>query len=78
MSSESDETIPALPTKVPKIKQHLTGSFSTFAAVKSLNRSVDIESDLQTLGLYYADVDRFKQKIEYNVIGRDLFRVCAR
>lgn len=40
-------------------------------AVNALNASVDIETDLESSG-YQVDVDRFKQKIQYIPLQRDL------
>ncbi|KZF19861.1 DUF663-domain-containing protein [Xylona heveae TC161] len=42
------------------------------AAVKSLNSSIDIESDVPAAGLLQVSVDRFKQKIEYIVAKKDI------
>ncbi|KAK4164993.1 hypothetical protein QBC43DRAFT_316504 [Cladorrhinum sp. PSN259] len=41
------------------------------AAIKSLNESVDIETEIQT-GPFRVPVDRFKQKLQYIPLARDL------
>jgi pre-rRNA-processing protein TSR1 len=42
------------------------------AAVKSLNASLDIEQEVPEEGVIRTDIDRFKQKIQYVVLKRDL------
>ncbi|KAI9839528.1 MAG: hypothetical protein M1819_002154 [Sarea resinae] len=42
------------------------------AAVRSLIASVDLELDTPTEGLLRANIDRFKQKLEFVVVKRDL------
>ena len=42
------------------------------AAVRSLNGSLDIDAEVPEEGLLRTDIDRFKQKIQYVVVKRDL------
>lgn len=42
------------------------------AAVRSLDGSLDIESEVPTEGLARIDIDRFKQKVQYVIVKRDL------
>lgn len=42
------------------------------AAVRQLNSSIDVEMDVPEEGIFRTDVDRFKQKIQYVVLKRDL------
>lgn len=42
------------------------------AAVQQLSGSLDVETDVTSEGLVHTTVDRFKQKIEYIVLSRDL------
>jgi pre-rRNA-processing protein TSR1 len=42
------------------------------AAVKQLNASLDIETDVPAQGILRTEVDRFKQKLQYIIPGRDL------
>lgn len=44
-------------------------------AVKALNSSIDIELEVPAAGLVTANIDRFKQKIEYILVQRDLIPV---
>lgn len=45
------------------------------AAVRLLSRSLDIDTEIPEEGLVRTDIDRFKQKIQYVVLKRDLV-VC--
>lgn len=45
---------------------------SSAAAVRSLNTSLDIEEEVPEAGWTRVNVDRFKQKIQYLVVQRDL------
>ncbi|PVH99259.1 DUF663-domain-containing protein [Periconia macrospinosa] len=45
---------------------------SSAAAVRSLNTSLDIEEEVPDAGCARVNVDRFKQKIQYLVVQRDL------
>lgn len=42
------------------------------AAVRSLSNSLDIETEIPEEGLLRTDIDRFKQKIQYVMVKRDL------
>jgi pre-rRNA-processing protein TSR1 len=42
------------------------------AAVRLLSGSLDIETEIPDEGLVRTDIDRFKQKIQYVVLKRDL------
>ncbi|KAF2017261.1 DUF663-domain-containing protein [Aaosphaeria arxii CBS 175.79] len=50
----------------------LCGDVSASAAVKSLNSSLDIEDEVPEAGWIRTTVDRFKQKVQYLVVQRDL------
>lgn len=50
----------------------LCSDISTAAAARSLNASLDIEEEVPEAGWTRTDVDRFKQKIQYLVVKRDL------
>jgi pre-rRNA-processing protein TSR1 len=45
---------------------------STAAAVRSLNSSLDLEDEVPEAGWTRTDVDRFKQKLQYLVVKREL------
>lgn len=51
----------------------LCGTAEAAAAVKSLNKSLDIDVDVQDEGRTRVQVDRFKQKLAYTVVRRELF-----
>ena len=42
------------------------------AAVRLLSGSLDIETEVPEEGLFRTDIDRFKQKVQYVVLKRDL------
>jgi pre-rRNA-processing protein TSR1 len=50
----------------------LCSDASAAAAVRSLNASLDIEEEVPEAGWTRTDVDRFKQKVQYLVVQRDL------
>ncbi|ORY11599.1 hypothetical protein BCR34DRAFT_673738 [Clohesyomyces aquaticus] len=50
----------------------LCGDVSTAAAVRSLNSSLDVEVEVPDAGWIRAEVERFKQKVQYLVVKRDL------
>jgi pre-rRNA-processing protein TSR1 len=50
----------------------LCSDTSSAAAVRSLNSSLDIEEEVPEAGCMRTDVDRFKQKVQYLVVQRDL------
>ncbi|KAH7116836.1 hypothetical protein B0J11DRAFT_102196 [Dendryphion nanum] len=50
----------------------LCSDASSASAVRSLNLSLDIEEEVPEAGWVQTDVDRFKQKIQYLVVKRDL------
>ncbi|PSN69128.1 DUF663-domain-containing protein [Corynespora cassiicola Philippines] len=50
----------------------LCADVSAAAAVRSLNSSLDIEEDVPEAGWTRTTVDRFKQKVQYLVVKRDL------
>lgn len=50
----------------------LCSDVSSASAVRSLNAALDIEEEVPEAGLVRANVERFKQKIQYLVVSRDL------
>jgi pre-rRNA-processing protein TSR1 len=50
----------------------LCADISTAAAARSLNASLDIEEEVPEAGWTRTNVDRFKQKLQYLVVKRDL------
>jgi pre-rRNA-processing protein TSR1 len=50
----------------------LCSDISTAAAARSLNASLDIEEEVPEAGWTRTNVDRFKQKLQYLVVNRDL------
>ncbi|KAF1940689.1 DUF663-domain-containing protein [Clathrospora elynae] len=50
----------------------LCSDVSAAAAVRSLNSSLDIEDEVPEAGWTRTNVDRFKQKVQYLVVKRDL------
>ncbi|KAH7359947.1 hypothetical protein BKA66DRAFT_426479 [Pyrenochaeta sp. MPI-SDFR-AT-0127] len=50
----------------------LCSDVSAAAAVRSLNVSLDIEEDVPEAGWTRTNVDRFKQKVQYLIVKRDL------
>lgn len=50
----------------------LCGDVSASAAVRSLNASLDITEEVPDAGWVRTNVDRFKQKVQYLVVQRDL------
>ncbi|RFU25399.1 hypothetical protein B7463_g10934, partial [Scytalidium lignicola] len=42
------------------------------AAIRSLNGSLDIEADVPAEGFARVDIDRFKQKVQYVILRRDI------
>jgi pre-rRNA-processing protein TSR1 len=50
----------------------LCSDVSAAAAVRSLNSSLDIEEEVPEAGWTHTNVDRFKQKVQYLVVQRDL------
>ncbi|KAH4923380.1 hypothetical protein HBI79_171950 [Parastagonospora nodorum] len=50
----------------------LCSDISTAAAARSLNAALDIEEEVPEAGWTRTNVDRFKQKIQYLVVKRDL------
>jgi pre-rRNA-processing protein TSR1 len=50
----------------------LCADISTAAAARSLNASLDIDDEVPEVGVANANVDRFKQKIQYLIVKRDL------
>lgn len=50
----------------------LCSDVSTAAAVRSLNSSLDIEEEVPEAGWTRTSVDRFKQKVQYLIVKRDL------
>jgi pre-rRNA-processing protein TSR1 len=50
----------------------LCADISTAAAARSLNASLDIDEEVPEVGVASANVDRFKQKIQYLVVKREL------
>jgi pre-rRNA-processing protein TSR1 len=50
----------------------LCADISTTAAARSLNASLDIEDEVPEVGWASTNVDRFKQKIQYMVVKREL------
>lgn len=50
----------------------LADDVSAKLAVRSLNAGLDIEEDVPEAGVARVVVDRFKQKVQYLVVGRDL------
>ncbi|KAF2190663.1 DUF663-domain-containing protein [Zopfia rhizophila CBS 207.26] len=50
----------------------LCGDVSTAAAVRSLNSSQDIEDEIPEAGWLRTTIERFKQRVQYLVIRRDL------
>ncbi|CAO2651345.1 Nn.00g096420.m01.CDS01 [Neocucurbitaria sp. VM-36] len=50
----------------------LCSDVSAAAAVRSLNSSLDIEEEVPEAGWTRTNVDRFKQKVQYLVVQRDL------
>lgn len=50
----------------------LCSDVSSAAAVRSLNAALDIEQEVPEAGWVRTNVDRFKQKIQYLVVKRDL------
>ncbi|CAI9627711.1 unnamed protein product [Alternaria burnsii] len=50
----------------------LCSDVSTAAAVRSLNSSLDIEEEVPEAGWTRTSIDRFKQKVQYLIVKRDL------
>jgi pre-rRNA-processing protein TSR1 len=50
----------------------LCSDVSTAAAVRSLNSSLDIEDEVPEAGWTRTSIDRFKQKVQYLIVKRDL------
>ncbi|OSS50316.1 hypothetical protein B5807_05118 [Epicoccum nigrum] len=50
----------------------LCSDISSASAVRSLNSALDIEEEVPEAGWVRANVERFKQKIQYLVVNRDL------
>lgn len=50
----------------------LCSDISSASAVRSLNSALDIEQDVPEAGWVRTNVDRFKQKVQYLIVKRDL------
>jgi len=50
----------------------LCSDISTAAAARSLNSSVDVEEEVPEAGWTHTTIDRFKQKVQYLIVKRDL------
>jgi pre-rRNA-processing protein TSR1 len=51
----------------------LCGDISPAGAVRSLNASLDVDEEVPDEGWLRTNIDRFKQKLQYLVVKRDLF-----
>lgn len=50
----------------------LTEDVSAKLAVRSLNGCLDLEEDVPEQGVARVNIERFKQKVQYLIVGRDL------